>query len=344
MLNVVEMLPNLTYLEITIQDRLENISLMETNIRKLKSHRGDPQRQHLIIECLRVVIMAIKYPSDITSAENKNTNDLLNNPKFLCRSYAELIIEQMVDEVLAVEHIVDIINYFNKIIPIGELEVNPPSNCPKIHRLINIDTLMSHCMESVRANHKESVVKIHELVDGISNGAYARVGANIHSDSRRLITNGYCSRMTIKKRYKYTKQLIKMLRTCPITDIPLLLDRIVVERFRLHCMTLVMPVIPLYLRNILEPHMTLIDKTDFMMEILYYFDSEYIISSDMYIDILDILKYYNYLVDSKLVYPGFYHPHVGLSYIAKDWFGSTSELIEYVKMQFRVDTINELIS
>lgn len=343
MSNIAEILPNLTHTEISIQDRLRNITLMKSNV-SFTTRQGDTLSQHIITECLRVVIMAIKYPSDITREENMHINDILDNPKYLGRSYAELIVDHMVSEDLPVKQIVDIINYFNKIIPIGELEKDPPSNWPRIHRRITVDTLLMQCEQSIRMNYKESVMKIHELIDVIRNVAYVRNAIGIDNGNKRLITNGHCSKMTIRKRFKYTKQLQKKLRSCLITDIPLLMDRIVVEKFRIHCMSLVMSEIPLYLSDIIEPHRSLIDYSDFMMEVLYYFDSQYNISSNLYIDIMDILKYHNYLVEYIFENDNNEHPYVNIKYINKHWFGDTSDIIEYIKMQFRVDTINELIS
>jgi len=345
MKDIIISLPNLTHNNITIQDRLSNIRHIDSAMINLSTTRGDLQFQNIIIECLRVIVMAIEYPGDITEDERSYIRKLLNNPKSLNRSYADLILDKYVYDVLPVEYIADIINYYNRIIPIGKLEENPSiNNWPRIYRLITTDTLLINCEKYLRKYNKEFVVKMHMLIDEISNGTYHRNNTDIPYNNMRLITNGYCSRMTIKNRYKYTKQLGHYLMRCPIAEIDLLVDHIVVEKIRMMCMLLASQSIPLYIRDIHYSYLNVGSLSNFMMDIFDYFDEQYELPSDLYIEILDIMKYYNYLTDNKLIKQSSNHPHIDIKYLSKFWDGDSTKLVDYIKIQYRVDTINDLIS
>jgi len=330
--SIVQLLPKLSNTSITIADRLANIYRMDIIISNRSSAQSwNLQRHYRIIESVRVLIMSLEYPYDLGANLATTLTYNFRNSTFTQSEADALIIDQYLDERIELEYIIDIINYYNKVC------VN--NICEKI----DIDYLLKCNTHYILYNNMDAIVAVHKLIDGMSNGKYVRNSAVGKIINNHLIIDGVPSKFKISQRDKYASELTKLTNTCLIDEIPLVMDNIRIEKCRIHYMALHKDTSPEEKAELQDPYLKFIDDSDLLMEIIYYMDNSYELCENLYSCIVDMVRFNNYLVTNRLYAQNDIQPYVDMAYIAKNWIGSNTDIINHLKAHFRIDVINGIL-
>lgn len=365
------LLPGLSDSSITIYDRLDNID----RLNKFRASKGNLKNinfltDEIFIENLRAFMMMLVLniiPSNIDNVRFKELCDWYQRYSPM-GSIPDTLVDTLCLNFVTTEftnHVIDLIKYYNQNVKL--LNTNLKNSTEKLYndsydfyneqhfvyftktsindkqipeyKVIDIDYLYGLINAEVYEIQRGYVFGVHYLIDAMYPGIPI-VNPSTYYNNQPLMVNGVKNNVTIEERMEYLQTLINNIESCPLRFIEHLRDSIFIEKLRIFL---------LY-------HYTKPKRTEEMIGVRNYIithhqdirnDPGYIINYYMkyklpeytFSDVIDFMYYFN----TKKKY------HITPEYLEETTFKyydnpSSYPLYNYLKGQFRIDTINNIIN
>lgn len=365
------LLPGLSDSEISIYDRLKNIAkLNKLRADKTSWKNMDMFSDDIYIENLRAFVMMLVLDIIPREQENQQIKDLSD----WYQRYAPSgnIPDALVDALCLnfvpkdyTHQIIDIIHYYNDNVKLLNTHLsNSPDklyhdsfsyyNAQDLHyytkktlndtrapeyKIIDLEYLYVMIDDELYETNRSYVHGVHELID-VMYPDLPKVDPSEYLNNQGMMIKGVKNTLTIYDRMDYLLTMETNIRTCASAQILHLRDSIFTEKLRI------------FLLYYYTDH----EKTEEMRNVKYYvnthhldirYDPSYIVNYSMdnclgshtFPDVIDILYYFN----TKDGYD------IDVEYLEKNAFKhyenlSSYPLYNYLKSQFRIDTINNIIN
>ncbi len=344
------LLPDLTHTEVTIMDRLNNIDKIDNHINTRNKGAIDPRLiKELFIERLRAFTMDlydnIKTP-EVTSLYNWATLHSIssnNYPESLIDAYvfySSTLMQEKTDQV----HFVDIINYYNSIVPLL-----CRNDKVEHHFVIDMDYLIRFILNNLYNEYKTHLIRSIHLIDALYKDRPTMDLSRWFSNTN--LVSGFELKITIDQRMSHIDTLKSLFTKCSEEDFGLLCDHIFIEEMRVYCMNefiedklVGVPVHPEFVNTINKiEKIFLSDKRPSLCYIIEYMGDGKL-APELYPDVFDMIKYYNLMHQKCVPVIPIYNNEI-LDMILEDCLlERNNSLLLYLQKAFRIYTIEEIIN
>ena len=345
------LLPNLSCSDITIQDRVDNVRIIEKEIRN-QPNNFLFKNDHFI-ESYRVFLMIyfninIEIDSEIET-EFYKWHYNINNSSTLSKSIIDAYLYDPIHHNKQapfrdnLDDLIDIIHYHNTHVPVMNTRLeseyfNKIKNIPCKYvkatnylEIINTNYLLSLARSYSRM--RDDIPVIHQIINKLKYKNTVPMCIKSLIIDHPLMINGNISNRSIDDRIEYVHILESLKDECPLDQVSYLYDSIDIEESRIELLYMHLNDI-----NIMRPTKTnhVIYSHDFD-DIISRF-MEYKIDEYFHKNIMEMINFHNILSVDKI---NIFDIETLISIFS---VYSDTVLFNFIKSQFRCEIINEIIS